>query len=111
MALILALAVAVLVVLFVAAPFILGTPRREEARGAGGSERAGELLAQKEALYAAIQELDCDLASGKLSAADHRALRERYEGQAAALLKRIDELTAGERTEEARTPAEERRKG
>lgn len=44
-----------------------------------------------EAVYAAIQELDDDLAANRLSAADHAELKRRSERQAAALLKRLRE--------------------
>jgi hypothetical protein len=113
MALILALAIAVLVVLFVAAPFILGVARRQEGKdeGPGGSEAARDLLAEKETLYAAIQELDFDFTSGKLSEADHRSLREKYERQAATLLMREDALDAARRPAgEPRKPKRERKK-
>jgi cytochrome c-type biogenesis protein CcmH len=48
-----------------------------------------DLKRQLEAAYAAIQELDEDLAAGRLSAADHAELRKKSERQAAALLTRL----------------------
>lgn len=50
-----------------------------------------ELTRQLEAAYAAIRELDEDLAAGRLSTADHADLKQRSERQAAALLKRLRE--------------------
>lgn len=48
-----------------------------------------DLQRQLDAVYAAIQELDEDLAAGRMSEADHAELRRRSERQAAALLKRV----------------------
>ncbi len=90
------LGIAFVVVAFVAAPFFL-VPRHV-APAAGGEnpmpEPLRELLAEKETVYAAIQELDFDFKSGKLSAEDHQTLRQRHEAEAAVLLQRIDELQA-----------------
>ena len=89
MVIILALVIAMLVVAFVAVPFFVTRPPTPADDGM--PERLRDLLAEKETLYAAIQELDFDLKSGKLSAKDHQALRERQENLAAAVLQRIDE--------------------
>lgn len=53
-----------------------------------------ELRHRLEAAYAAIRELDEDLAAGRLSTADHAALRERSEREAAALLQRLRQAEA-----------------
>ncbi|MBI1733974.1 MAG: tetratricopeptide repeat protein [Candidatus Rokubacteria bacterium] len=50
---------------------------------------ANDLERQLEAAYAAIHELDEDLAAGRISAADHADLKARSERQAAALLSRL----------------------
>ena len=94
MAVLISLGIAAVVVAFVAAPLFLlaGRPSEAETKGSDASEALADLLAEKETIYAAIQELDFDLKSGKLSAEDHEALRQRHEAQAAAVLKRIDEL-------------------
>jgi len=94
MAVVIALGIAVVVVAFVVAPLFLlaGRPSEAETKGSDTSDGLADLLAEKETIYAAIQELDFDLKSGKLSAEDHGALRLRHEAQAAAVLKRIDEL-------------------
>lgn len=91
MAVIIALSVSILVVAFIAAPFFLFPGRRVPAEEQV-PEALRELLAEKETLYAAIQELDFDLKSGKLSEKDHRLLRERHEARAASLLQQIDAL-------------------
>ena len=93
MVIILALVIAMLVVAFVAAPFLVARP--PVLPDDGVPERLRDLLAEKETLYAAIQELDFDLQSGKLSSKDHQALRERQEALAAAVLQQIDELQGG----------------
>jgi len=92
MAIVIALGIAMAVVAFVAAPFLFWGGH--EARSAGDNDNASvelqDLLAEKETLYAAIQELDFDLQSGKLSTEDHRGLRQRQEERAAVLLQQID---------------------
>jgi hypothetical protein len=91
MGVLISLGIAVAVVAFVAAPFFLLTGRSSEV-APKDPDALTELLAEKETIYAAIQELDFDLKSGKLSAEDHQALRQRHEAQAAGVLRRIDEL-------------------
>jgi hypothetical protein len=114
MAVVIALGIAVAVVAFVAAPFFLltGRPSEETSKNPDTTSVAlAELLAEKETIYAAIQELDFDLKSGKLSPEDHGALRRRHEAQAAAVLKRIDELQGGIQTsEKSRASRREKRK-
>lgn len=107
MAVVISLGIAAVVVAFVVAPLFLlaGRPSETETKGSAASDGLADLLAEKETVYAAIQELDFDLRSGKLSAEDHEALRLRHEAQAAAVLKRIDELqgtTTAERSRRAR---------
>jgi len=99
MALIIALGIAVVVVAYVALPFFLRTGQREGAPAWTGDDDSPlrDALAEKETLYAAIQELDFDFKSGKLSEADHQALRGKYENQAALVLRRIDELQGAAR--------------
>jgi len=94
MAILIALGIALAAAAFVAAPFLFGATQAPRA-GVGDGEASLEsedLLAEKEAVYAAIQELDFDFKSGKLSAEDHHGLRQRYEERAAVLLKAIDDL-------------------
>ena len=114
MAIVIALGIEVTVVDFVAAPFFLLTGRQSEERAKNADSTPGalaELLAEKETIYAAIQELDFDLKSGKLSPEDHSALRQRHEAQAAAVLKRIDELQGVVRTtEKSHVPRKEKQK-
>ena len=94
MGVVIALGIAAVAVAFVAAPFFLLTGRNTEEtpKNDDAPDALAELLAEKETIYAAIQELDFDLKSGKLSAEDHQTLRRRYEAQAAAVLRRVDEF-------------------
>lgn len=114
MAVVISLGIALVVVAFVAAPFFLLTGRSPEVapKDPDAPEALRDLLAEKETIYAAIQELDFDFKSGKLSADDHQALRRRHEAQAAAVLKRIDEMQgkSGE-AERPRTARREKRGG
>lgn len=50
-----------------------------------------DLTRQLDAAYAGLRELDDDLAAGRLSRADHAALKQRSERQAAGLLRRLRE--------------------
>lgn len=109
MAVVISLGIAVLVVAFLAAPFFFLTGRASESPESNpdGFDPLAELLAEKETLYAAIQELDFDFKSGKLSPEDHQALRQRHEAAAAAVLQRIDEIQG--KLREAERPRATRR--
>jgi hypothetical protein len=114
MAILIALGIALAAAAFVAAPFFFGTG--QSARPAAGDGQAAaeleELLAEKETVYAAIQELDFDFKSGKLSEEDHSGLRGRYEERAAILLKAIDDLRPASATSNTpRKPRREKRRG
>ncbi|HSB67933.1 MAG TPA: hypothetical protein VLT62_01180 [Candidatus Methylomirabilis sp.] len=113
MAVVISLFIAVVAVAFVAAPFFFATRRSPEpaAKDPDASDALADLLAEKETVYAAIQELDFDFKSGKLSAEDHDMLRRRHEEHAASVLKRIDVLQGKPRQEEAvRAGRREKRK-
>jgi hypothetical protein len=61
--------------------------------------RAVALLARREAVLAALRDLDADLADGRLGADDHAAQRAEVAARGAAVLTALDELaaeTAGE---------------
>ncbi len=98
MVVVISLGIAAVVVAFVVAPLFLlaGEPAETDPKSNETSDALADLLAEKETIYAAIQELDFDLKSGKLSAEDHAALRQRHEAQAAMVLKRLDELQGTE---------------
>ncbi len=63
---------------------------------AEGERQRAELEARREALYAALKDLEFDHEMGKLSAEDYAALRERYTVQAVAVLQQLDALAAEE---------------
>jgi hypothetical protein len=114
MAILIALGIALAAVGFVVAPFFFGG--RQGARVTMADEQASldlqELVAEKETVYAAIQELDFDCKAGKLSVEDHRSLRERHEERAATLLKAIDDHTAANAAPQApRKARREKRRG
>ena len=114
MAILIALGIALAAAAFVAAPLFFRA-RQTPRAGAGGGQASLEmedLLAEKETVYAAIQELDFDFKSGKLSAEDHHGLRQRYEERAAVLLKAIDDLQpASEPSDTLRKARREKRRG
>jgi hypothetical protein len=116
MAVVISLGIAVVVVAFVAAPFFLLAGRSSspvpEQKDSPHSEALAELLGEKETLYAAIQELDFDFKSGKLSAEDHQVLRARHVERAATLLKQIDEMQGtAQKGDRAKGSRRERRDG
>lgn len=67
-----------------------------------------DLLAQRDAAYAAIKELEFELHLGNLSQEDYDDLRVRYRRQAADILRRLDDAerqTAASREVQARCPS------
>ena len=113
MAILIALGIALAAAAFVAAPLFFGAGRA--ARAAAGDGQASleleDLLAEKETVYAAIEELDFDFKSGKLSEEDHQGLRQRYEERAAFLLKAVDDLQAAGKSDTTRKARREKRRG
>jgi cytochrome c-type biogenesis protein CcmH len=67
-------------------PALLAQVRREAAHADGEAEPEGLSAGERQrvSLYAALRELDFDYRSGKLSETDFAALRDDYEGRAAA---------------------------
>lgn len=53
-----------------------------------------ELVRQRDAMYAAIKDLENEYATGKLSEADYRSLRAKYEAKAVTLLQELDRVVA-----------------
>lgn len=80
---------AMLLLAYVAVPF-----RRQGIRSPEG-RHSGRLssVEQKAAIYAAIREIDTDVQLGKLEAADHQYLRQRYLEEAAAVLRQLDSMS------------------
>ncbi len=50
----------------------------------------GDMVAQRDGIYATLRDLDQDYQIGKLDEADYRARREKYLGRAATVLRQID---------------------
>jgi hypothetical protein len=113
MAVLVALGIALAAVAFVAAPFFFGAAQasRSETDDEQVSPEMQDLVAEKETVYTAIQELDFDFKSGKLSDEDYRGLRRRHEERAATLLERIDgaQVTTGRAQAHRKTRREKRR--
>lgn len=51
-----------------------------------------KLLYAREAAYLTLKDLEFDYKTGKLDEDDYRQLKRRYEGEAVAILKHIDQL-------------------
>jgi rubrerythrin len=91
----------VIALVIVAAVAVVAYPffarwRSEEGVLASGADVALEnLIVQRDATYAAIRDLETDHAMGKLSDADYKAIRGKYEGKAVAILQELDAYRAG----------------
>ncbi len=82
--------------LYVAWPLLLGRVRPEDYLGLEGSEPVLQrLYFQRDNTYAAMKELEFDLAMGNLSQPDYQQLQDRYKRKAVAILKRIDDAKSG----------------
>ena len=55
-------------------------------------DRLAELIAQRDAIYDAIRDVDFDRETGKLTAEDHRLMRERLTAEGVRLLQELDRL-------------------
>lgn len=56
------------------------------------SDRLADLLARRDAVYQAIRDLDFDRETGKLTAEDHRIMREQLTAEGVAVLQELDRL-------------------
>jgi len=56
-----------------------------------------QLLAERDALYAAIRDLDLDFQTGKLLEADYLAMRDKYMARGVEILKQLDALQVDRR--------------
>lgn len=82
-----------LVVIFLAAVIWIARPlaRPPGDPSVDRSEPAQELEARYEGLLLALQDLDFELQTGKLSPEDHAGMRQRIQHEAVQLLRRLDE--------------------
>lgn len=76
---------------FVAYPFFRA-PAHPPAGPPAAVTRRSRVLKEKDAVYAAIKDLDLEYQTGKLSEEDYAELRRGYRAKALALLREFDEL-------------------
>ena len=88
---ILMLAIAVLAVAY---PLFQKPTAPSQPADAFPDEGLAELMARRDATYAALKELDLDHEMGKLSPADYQALRDGYQARAVAILQELDSRQA-----------------
>jgi rubrerythrin len=105
-AVLLILALSALVALFVAQPFL---ERRAFKMVSAEEHTLSWLMAERDRLIGALQELDFDHTLGKIPAEDYPVMRAQLLNQAADVLRRLDELTPpGEKSRKQKAQAEER---
>ncbi len=75
-------------------------PRRQAAE----SSPSAKLVGERDAAYQAIKELDFEHDLGNLSESDYRTLRDRYRGEAAATLQKLDSVAEELASTEAPPP-------
>lgn len=71
---------------------LLRRPSRTEQLEAKLNGAVGSLQEQRDAIYAALKELDFDFQTGKLSSEDYESLRHQYRQRAVAILQQIDDV-------------------
>lgn len=105
-AILLILALSSLVALFVAQPFL---ERRAFKMVSAEEHTFSALMAERDRLIGALQELDFDNTLGKIPAEDYPVMRAQLFAQAAEVLRKLDEITPpSEKGSGQRTLAEER---
>jgi hypothetical protein len=87
-----AAALVMLAVLIVAWPFV--SPEREgpEQRLSDDDRRRLALAEARDAAYASLRDLEHDLRTGKVTELDYQAERDRLRGEAARVLRELDQL-------------------
>ena len=81
-------AIAVIVVTYVAQPFVIKT----RVKAAAPESPRDKLLAERDTLYTTIRDLDLDFQTGKLVEADYRVMREKYTTRGVEILKELDAM-------------------
>jgi hypothetical protein len=87
-------AIAFALLALVVALIVAGPLRRMAAPQARDDSLRAELEAAKQAKYREIRDAELDYRMGKLSEADWRAVDRELRGEAAEILRRLDELEA-----------------
>lgn len=82
----------VITIAVVAYPLLQPANRRASELNGGRDVAFEGLVAQRDAMYLAIKDLENDHALGKLSDADYRSLRAKYEAKAVAILQELDHV-------------------
>lgn len=89
---------AILILSAITVAFVLYPVLRASALGrryitdSVAGDRLAELIAQRDAIYDAIRDVDFDRETGKLTAEDHRLMRERLTAEGVRLLQELDRL-------------------
>jgi hypothetical protein len=98
-AIFLILALSMVVVAFVARPFFPRAVRNHSPEKGPATVKAeheqSALLAQRDRLISALQELDFDYALGKIPGEDYTERRNALRTEAAQVLRKLDEITPG----------------
>jgi hypothetical protein len=82
--------------IYVAWPLLMGNTSAEEYLGTKAEESMLQrLTSQRDNTYAAMKELEFELAMGNLSQEDFQPVYDRYKRRAVALLKRMDDVREG----------------
>jgi len=95
-AIFLVLAVLILVGMYLYAPFI----SRERRASVNESHEASSLMAERDRVINALQELDFDFNLGKIPAEDYPVQRASLLKKGAEILRRLDELYPGSKSED-----------
>ena len=95
------LAMIVIVAAYVAHPLVVRT--RIKAAASFGDSPRDKLMAERNALYATIRDLDFDFQTGKLLEADYRTMRDKYTTRGVEILKELEAMSeVGGRKSEVR---------
>ncbi|MBI5652510.1 MAG: zinc ribbon domain-containing protein [Chloroflexi bacterium] len=78
----------------VAYPFFVPSRADDIAFAFAGDPGWENLVVQRDAAYSAIKDLELDHTMGKLSDADYKSLRAKYESKAVAILQELDSYRA-----------------
>ena len=76
---------------YVVFPIVQARTQAGSWRTPSSNNHASDLIERKEAIYAAIKDIEFDYQMGKLSKEDYQELRQQYKQEAVHLLKKIDQ--------------------
>ncbi|MBI5305427.1 MAG: zinc ribbon domain-containing protein [Chloroflexi bacterium] len=82
--------VIVAAVAFIAYPLFARGRADDTLLASAADPTVENLVVQRDAMYAAIRDLESDHVMGKLSDEDYRTMRSKYEGKAVAILRELD---------------------